>query len=137
LRKLQKYDAVITGIRAYNVNDDLILHQDVLFDYVKEGGTLVTQYSQLWGMKTEDISPYPMTLSRQRVTDESSPVRFLAAKHPVLNRPNKITQKDFEDWVQERGLYFPSDWSAEFTPILGMNDPEEEELQGSLLVAEY
>lgn len=137
LQQLQNYDAVITGIRAYNVNDDLILKQDVLFEYAKKGGTVVTQYSQLWGMKTEDISPYPMTLSRERVTDENSPVKFLAPKHSVLNHPNKITQSDFEDWVQERGLYFPSEWSAAFTPILGMNDPGEKELQGSLLVADY
>lgn len=137
LQKLQKYDAVITGIRAYNMNEDLILNQNVLFEYVRNGGTLVTQYSQLWGMKTENISPYPMTLSRERVTDENSPVSFLALDHPVLNHPNKITQKDFDNWVQERGLYFPSDWSEEFTPILGMNDPGEEELQGSLLVAKY
>lgn len=137
LKNLEKYDAVITGIRAYNVNENLILNQQVLFDYVKNGGTLITQYSQLMGIKTKNVAPFPMTLGRERVTDENSPVNFLVPNHPVLNFPNKITQADFKDWVQERGLYFASDWDSNFTPILGMNDPGEEELKGSLLVAPY
>lgn len=137
LQNLKKYDAIITGIRAYNVNDDLILNQDILFEYVKNGGTLVTQYSQLMGIKTEKVAPLDLTIGRERVTDENSPVRFLNPEHPVLNFPNKITQTDFESWVQERGLYFASDWSSEFTPILGMHDKGEEELRGSLLVAKY
>lgn len=137
VEKLQNYDAVITGIRAYNVNDNLILHQNVLFDYVKKGGTLITQYSQLMGIKTEEIAPYKMTLGRERVTDENSPVNFLAPNHPVLNYPNKITSKDFDNWVQERGLYFAKKWNRKFTPILGMNDQGEKELKGSLLVAKY
>lgn len=137
LEELKKYDAVMTGIRAYNVNDNLVLNQQVLFDYVKQGGTLVTQYSQLSGMKTEKIAPYPMELSHDRVTDENSEVNFLVPAHAVLNLPNKITSKDFEGWVQERGLYFPHAWDQKFTPVLGMHDQGEEELQGSLLIAKY
>src|SRR5699024_1563777 len=133
LQQLEKFDAVITGIRAYNVNDNLILHQDVLFEYVKNGGTLITQYSQLMGIKTEKVATYSLKLGRERVTDENSPVKFLVPKHAVLNYPNKITQKDFEGWVQERGLYFAKKWNRKFTPILGMNDPGEKELKGSLL----
>lgn len=137
LEKLRKYDAVILGIRIYNVNEDVIRKQNILFDYVKQGGTLVTQYSQVMGLKTDKIAPYPLKMSSKRVTDEESDIRFLKPEHPVLNSPNKITQQDFEGWVQERGLYFPSEWSKEFTPILGMQDQGEEELQGSLLVAKY
>src|SRR5699024_7394166 len=89
------------------------------------------------GLITEEIAPYELKLSDKRVTDEESEVRFLASDHPVLNQPNKITQTDFDNWVQERGLYFAEDWSDEFTPIFGMHDPDEDELEGSLLVAEY
>lgn len=137
LEILEPYDAVITGIRAYNTNTDLVLNQKVLFDYVKQGGTLITQYSQIAGIKTEKIGPYPMDLSHDRVTDENSDIHFLTPDHPVLNTPNKITKADFKNWVQERGLYFPHSWSKEYTPILGMQDNGEDELQGSLLVAPY
>ena len=135
--ELQQYDAVITGIRAYNTNDDLILNQNILFDYVKQGGTLITQYSQVMGMKTDKIAPYNLELSTERVTDEKAEVHFLAPNHPILNQPNQITKVDFEGWVQERGLYFPHSWDKEFQPILGMHDKGESELKGSLLVAKY
>jgi hypothetical protein len=88
-------------------------------------------------MVTKDIGPYPITLSRDRVTDEFSEVRILAPQHPVLNEPNKITDNDFNGWVQERGLYFPNEWDAKFTPILGMKDKDYDESKGSLLVAPF
>ncbi len=88
-------------------------------------------------MVTNDIAPFPITLSRERVTDEFSEVTILAPDHEVLNNPNKITQNDFEGWVQERGLYFPSEWDDSFTPILGMNDKDYPQSNGSLLVAPY
>ena len=88
-------------------------------------------------LKTENIAPYPLHLSRDRVTNEFSEVIFTSKNHPVLNTPNKITEKDFEGWVQERGLYFPDEWSNDFTPILAMKDKNEAELYGSLLVAPY
>ena len=135
--KLQDFDAVVVGIRAYNTQDELAFKQETLFDYVKNGGTMVVQYNKHRGLITENIAPYPLQLSYDRVTDEFSKVNFLAKDHPVLNMPNKITKKDFEGWVQERGLYFPNQWSEEFTPILGMKDEGEEELKGSLLVANY
>lgn len=137
LDQLKKYDAVITGIRAYNVNDDLVLHQNVLFEYVKQGGTLITQYSQLMGIKTKKTAPYKMTLGRGRVTDENSKINFLNPEHAVFNFPNKITQADFEGWVQERGLYFAEDWDSKFTAVLGMRDQGEEEQKGSLLISKY
>ncbi|APS39484.1 PIG-L family deacetylase [Salegentibacter sp. T436] len=134
---LQKYDAVVLGIRALNTVEALKYKQQALFDYVKNGGNLIVQYNTNRGLVTENISPFPLELSRDRVTDETAEVRFLAEDHPILNFPNKITEKDFENWVQERGLYFPDSWSEEFTPILSMNDKNETPKNGSLMVAKY
>ena len=85
----------------------------------------------------DDLAPYPLSVSRDRVTDETSEVNILNPSHPLVNYPNKITSKDFEGWVQERGLYFPNKWSKDFTPILSMNDEGEPALHGSILVAPY
>ncbi len=134
---LKRFDAVVLGIRAYNTLEKLKYRQKALMDYVKNGGTLIVQYNTTGGLLLEDLAPYPLKISRDRVTDENSEVRFLAENHPILNYPNKITPTDFENWVQERGLYFPNEWSEEFTPILSMNDKDESPKNGSLLVAEY
>jgi len=136
---LLKYDAVVLGIRAYNVVDELKFKQRFIFDYVEQGGTIIVQYNTAnrWGDQFEGIAPYDLKISRDRVTNENSEVRILAQEHPIVNFPNKITPADFEGWVQERGLYFPDSWSSEFTPILGMNDDGEAETKGSLLVAPY
>ena len=135
--KLENFDAVVVGIRAYNTVNALEHKQQQLFNYVEAGGTLIAQYNTNRDLKVENLAPYPLHLSRDRVTDENAPVSILAANHPVLNTPNKITNNDFEGWVQERGLYFPDEWAAEFTPILSINDEGESPKQGSLLVAEY
>lgn len=134
---LEKFDAIVVGIRAYNTIPELEFKQSVLNDYVKDGGTLLLQYNTSHRLVTEDIAPFPLKLSRDRVTDEFSEVKLLEPKHPVLNQPNKITQNDFDGWVQERGLYFPGEWSSDFTPILGMNDKGAELTKGSLLVAKH
>ena len=134
---LQQFDAIVVGIRAYNTIPELEFKQSVLNDYVKDGGTLLLQYNTSHRLVTEDIAPFPLKLSRDRVTDEFSEVKLLEPKHPVLNQPNKITQNDFDGWVQERGLYFPGEWSSDFTPILGMNDKGAELTKGSLLVAKH
>jgi LmbE family N-acetylglucosaminyl deacetylase len=136
---LDKYDAVVTGIRAYNVLKTLKFKQEILFDYVENGGNLIVQYNTAgrWAPQHKDIAPYPLTLSRNRVTDENSTVEIIAAEHPLVNFPNPISQEDFEGWVQERGLYFPSEWDQQFTPILSMHDEDEEATEGSLLVAPY
>lgn len=138
-KSLSSYDAVVMGIRAYNVLEALKFKQTALLDYVKEGGTLVIQYNTAgrWRSQFENIGPYPMKLSRNRVTDETASVQLLNPKHPVLNSPNKITEVDFENWVQERGLYFPSEWDSAYTPLLSMSDKGEDAQEGSLLVAEY
>ena len=135
---LSQFDAVVVGIRAYNVIDDIQTKQPLLLDYVKSGGTLIAQYntSGRWG-NTEIGAPYNLQLSRDRVTDENSEVRIIASDHPIMNFPNKITQKDFDGWTQERGLYFPNEWADEYTPILSMNDAGESPKNGSLLVAPY
>ena len=135
---LAQFDAVVVGIRAYNVVDEMQAKQPLLLDYVKSGGTLIAQYntSGRWG-DTKIGAPYEMQLSRDRVTDENSEVRILAKNHPIMNFPNKLTQKDFEGWTQERGLYFPNEWDAAYTPILSMNDKGETAKDGSLLVAPY
>lgn len=136
-KKLADFDAVVIGVRAYNVVEALDAKQAVLFEFVKKGGNMIVQYNKSFGLKTDKIAPYPLTLSHNRVTDENSEVKFLAENHPVLNYPNEITQKDFKGWVQERGLYFPKEWGKEFTPILGMKDEGEPLKKGSLLVAKY
>ncbi|MEH6304883.1 PIG-L family deacetylase [Olivibacter sp. CPCC 100613] len=134
---LTQYDAIITGIRIYNVNDRIRYIQPKLLEYVKNGGTLVEQYNVSGGLKTTQIGPYPFTISRERVTNEDAPVHFTEPQHFILQYPNKITAADFEGWIQERGLYFASNTDAHYTLPLGMNDPGEAESKGSLLVAKY
>ncbi len=136
---LNKFDAIVVGIRAYNVVEELKFKQRYLLDYVKEGGNLIIQYNTSGrnGLDMENLAPYPLSISRDRVTDETSDVNILANRHAVVNYPNKITKNDFNGWVQERGLYFPDQWSKEFTPILSMSDEGETALNGSLLVAPY
>ncbi|MEY2949267.1 MAG: hypothetical protein RLZZ248_468 [Bacteroidota bacterium] len=139
LDMLKNYDAVVIGIRAYNTSDEIKYIQKDLLEYVSEGGNLIIQYNTSRGLKiqADELAPYPLRLSRDRVTVEESEVKFIAPDHPVLHYPNKITQADFDGWVQERGLYFPDEWSNEFTPILEMADPGETGLKGSLLIAPY
>ncbi|MCB0451419.1 MAG: PIG-L family deacetylase [Aequorivita sp.] len=137
IENLQTFDAIVVGIRAYNTVPELAFAQTALNKYVENGGTLLVQYNTSRGLITENIAPYDLKLSRDRVTDEFSEVKILSPENPILNTPNKITQNDFEGWVQERGLYFPNDWAKEFTPILGMNDKGESQTKGALLVAKY
>jgi len=134
---LSRFDAVVVGIRAYNTLDDLKFKQQILFDFVENGGNMIVQYNTIGGLKTDNIAPYDLKLSNDRVTEENAEVTFLTPNHPLLNYPNKISSKDFEGWTQERGLYFPSEWSDKFTPILSMHDKGESPKNGSLLVSKY
>ncbi|MCC1484268.1 PIG-L family deacetylase [Winogradskyella immobilis] len=134
---LSKFDAIVVGIRAYNIVDELKFKQKHLLNFVKEGGNLVIQYNTNRRLKVDNLSPFPLQLSRDRVTDENAEIRILNPQHPLLNFPNKISEKDFEGWVQERGLYFPNEWSDEFTPLLAANDKGETSKEGSLLIAKY
>jgi len=135
---LKKFDAVIVGIRAYNTVEELKLKQSAILDYVKNGGNVIVQYNTNHRLLVkENLAPYDLKLSRDRITDENSEVKFIAPDHEIMNYPNKITHQDFDGWVQERGLYFPDKWSKEFTPILSFKENGESPKEGSLLVAKY
>jgi LmbE family N-acetylglucosaminyl deacetylase len=137
--KLKQYDAVVTGIRAYNVHEWLSNAYDELMQYVKEGGVLLVQYntSNQLGQLRARMAPYPFVISRNRVTEENAKVNFLAPNHLVLNYPNKITEKDFEGWVQERSVYEADNIDPKYVSLLGMNDAGEPQRNGSLIVADY
>jgi hypothetical protein len=136
---LEKYDAIVAGIRAYNVHPWLSNAYPILMEYVKNGGVLLSQYNtnNSIGPVKSRISPYPFTISRNRITDENAVVNFLLPQHPVLNYPNKITAKDFEGWIQERSIYHAENADANYQKILSMKDPGEKEHDGSLIVADY
>jgi len=136
---LTNYNAIITGIRAYNVIEDLKLQREKLLNYVKLGGNLIVQYNtnSRVGPVESNIGPYPFTISRERITDENATVVFTNPKHSLLNFPNQITQKDFEGWIQERGIYFAKDYDKYYETILSMADPKETALEGSLITCKY
>jgi LmbE family N-acetylglucosaminyl deacetylase len=136
---LAKYNCIVTGVRAYNTNERLQVYYTKLMDYVKNGGNLVVQYntnSRIGPVGTK-VGPYPFTISRDRVTDDNAEVRFTNPKHSVLNFPNIITQKDFDGWVQERGIYFASDIDKNYETIFSINDPDEKASEGSLIIGKY
>ena len=134
---IKDFDAILVGIRAYNTVDALKFKQNTLLDYVKNGGTMIVQYNTSGKLVTNNIAPYELKLSQDRVTEETAKVTFLEPKHPILNFPNKITEKDFESWIQEQGLYYPNKWGKEFTPILSAHDKGETAKDSGLLVAKY
>lgn len=134
---LKQFDVLIMGIRAYNAVERLKVHQPKLYDFVEKGGTMIVQFNNNFDIYLDEIAPFKLKLSRDRVTEESSEVRFLSPNHDVLNMPNKITAADFEGWVQERGLYFPSEWDTKAEAILSCNDANETPKNGGLLVAQH
>ncbi|RYE31343.1 MAG: PIG-L family deacetylase [Sphingobacteriaceae bacterium] len=131
------FDAIITGVRAYNVNTRLPVEQPKLMEYVKNGGTLLVQYNNNNGLVSNQIGPYPFRIVNVRVTDENAPVTILNPADPVLNYPNKITSQDFKGWIQERGIYFTTDIDPKYRTVLQLNDPNEQPSKGSLLIADY
>jgi LmbE family N-acetylglucosaminyl deacetylase len=142
---LGAFDAIVTGVRAYNVRSDLRANQQRLLDYVHGGGTLIVQYNVAEGGpfggrrsgELAHIGPFPLEIGRDRVTVEESPVKFIEPDHALLTYPNHITEHDFDNWVQERGLYFASKWDAQYQPVLEANDPGEKPLEGGMLYARY
>ena len=136
---LSAYDAIVTGIRAYNTNERLQVYYPKLMDYVKNGGNLVVQYNtnNRIGPLLAKMAPYPFTISRDRTTDETAEVRMIQTTSPALNFPNKITGKDFEGWIQERGIYFAGERDSAYQSIFSMNDRGEKPLDGSLIIAKY
>lgn len=134
---LAPYDAVVVGIRAYNTRPALRVAQPRLMAYVEKGGTLVVQYSTAQDLVTSGIGPYPFRISRERVSVEDSPVQLAQRDHPLFTYPNGIAQRDFEGWVQERGLYFGEGWSPQYQAPLVCADPGESPNAGSLLYARF
>ena len=135
-----RYDAIVLGIRAYNTRDRLKLAHAKLMDYVANGGTVVVQYNtanQLDDLAVPAPGPYPFKISRDRVTVETAPVQILDAAHPLLTAPNKITERDWSHWVQERGLYFPNEWDTKYQTVIATNDPGEPSKPGGLLYAKH
>ena len=137
--RLKSLDAIITGVRAYNVQNYLADKYAILMEYVKEGGNLIVQYNTSNFISTikSKIGPFPFTITRNRVTEEQSKVTFLNPNHQVLNFPNKISDKDFENWTQERGVYFADQLDPQYETVLSMNDPGEAAQKGSLIIANY
>ena len=140
---LSRYDAIVVGIRAYELRPDVARENPRLLDYVKNGGTLVVQYERepFWGRVNP--APYKAEMDARksntlaRTTDPNSPVQFLAPQNPLLNTPNKITLQDFTGWVQERGTYYWDSWDSHYTPILAVQDPDEPPVKGALMYARY
>ena len=147
LEELKKYDAIVTGIRAYNATKGMKELHPLLLQYVEKGGTLVVQYNTtprfaVSGMEDFQIDPstlgpHPFKITRDRVTVEEAPPTFLDPKHPLLTTPNAITAADFEGWVQERGLYFAGDLGTNYTPLIAWNDPGEQPLTGGLITCDH
>lgn len=136
---LSTYASIVTGIRAYNTNDRMPVYYDKLMNYVQQGGNLIVQYNtnnRIAPMETK-IGPFPFTISRDRVTVDNAAVEFTNPKHPVLNTPNIITQKDFEGWVQERGIYFATEMDPHYETVFSMHDPNEKPSTGSLIIAKH
>ncbi|HMQ76140.1 MAG TPA: PIG-L family deacetylase [Flavobacteriales bacterium] len=146
LEELRKYDAIVTGIRAYNATKGMKELHPQLLQYVEEGGTLIVQYNTTprffsgasdFQIDPATLGPKPFSISRGRVTVEEAPPTFLDPKHPLISTPNTITAADFEGWVQERGLYFAGDFGDTYTPLIAWNDPGEQALTGALIATDH
>ncbi|MGB8296807.1 MAG: PIG-L family deacetylase [Polyangia bacterium] len=133
------FDAIVTGVRAFNSRAPLRASRAALLAYVQAGGTLIVQYNTNNRLSplTTPIGPFPFEIGSQRVTDEDAPIKFISPAHPLLNFPNKITEHDFDGWLQERGLYFASNWDARYQTLISTNDPGERALPGGILAAQF
>ena len=134
---LQQYDAIIAGVRTFNTNGWMSKYYNKLMEYVAAGGNYIVQYSQANSLHGGKIGPYNFVVSGKRITDENAAVSFLQPEHPVLNFPNKITQEDFKNWVQERSIYHADKLDSNYQTILRMNDPGEAPDDGALVIAKY
>jgi hypothetical protein len=141
---LSRYDAIVTGVRAFNTRADLRANYQRLFDYAQNGGTVIVQYNVLEGgpfggnpALLEHVGPYPIKVSRDRVTVEDVPVAFPNPQNPLLHSPNEITERDFDGWVQERGLYFANEWDPKYQSVLECHDPGEQPMPGGMLYTKF
>jgi hypothetical protein len=136
--EFSNYQSVVLGIRIYNVHPELLNYSERLNQYVENGGNLVMQYNTAYrSLEGEQLGPYPFDLSRNRVTEEDAEVTFLEPKHQIMNSPNKITKADFDNWVQERGLYFANNWDEKYTSLFSWADKGEDAQTGALIVTKY
>lgn len=134
---LSGFDAIVFGVRAFNTREILETIQPKILNYVNSGGTWIVQHNTFFGFRPAQIGPYPFKISRDRISDETAPMSFILPDHKLLNYPNKISPADFENWVQERGLYFAGEWDQNYQALLSGNDPGENPLQGGLLYCNY
>ncbi|WP_308809642.1 PIG-L family deacetylase [Archangium lansingense] len=136
---LERFEAILVGVRAFNANARLAIHHERLMRYVEQGGRLIVQYNtnSRVGPLNAFMGPYPLEIGRDRVTDETAAMTPVDPNLPLLKGPNRLVAADFEGWVQERGLYFASKWDERYKPVFAMNDPGEEPLRGGLLVARH
>jgi hypothetical protein len=135
---LEQYGTIVLGVRAYDTHKELAANNKTLLDFVSKGGTLIVQNNNSVGdFNGDHLTPYPAELSRARVSVEEAPVTILAPENPIFHYPNEISQKDFDGWVQERGLYFMDSWDDQFKPLLSSHDPGEQDQKGGLLIARY
>ncbi len=136
-KNLSEYDVIICGVRAFNTREKLGRQQKRIVEFVKNGGTWIVQHNTRFGFEVNQIGPYPFTIGRDRISEENSPIQILLHEHQIFNYPNKITSTDFDNWVQERGLYFAKSWDNNFKPLLSGNDGGESSKLGGILYAEY
>jgi hypothetical protein len=136
---LDRFDCIVAGVRAYADREDLRKYNRRILDYVERGGVYIVQYNKSYDWDPSDFAPYPARYGEttDRITVEDATLEILVSDHPVFNEPNRITEEDFDSWVQERGLYFWSDWDPAYTPLLAGHDPGEESKQGGMLAAQY
>lgn len=134
---LSKFETIIVGIRAFNTESSLKTKNKLLFDYVKNGGTVIVQYQTNGNLQTDEIAPYKLTIGKTRITDENAVVKFINPNEPVLNKPFKITQENFKNWVQEQGLYYADEFAGEFQPVFTSHDFDEKDTNGALLIAKH
>jgi LmbE family N-acetylglucosaminyl deacetylase len=132
---LGRYTSIVLDIRTYAVRKDVREHNERLLQYAREGGNLIVFYQKTQDWKSE-YAPYPLELTRERITDEEAPVTVLRPEHPLMSFPNPISREDWSGWVQERGVYFPGNVSPEYVRILSSHDPDERPLDTGLLVAD-
>jgi hypothetical protein len=130
--KLSGYDVVVLGVRAYAANPGLAAANGRLLEYAKNGGVVIVQYN----LGPFEYGPYPYSLgSAEKVVDETAAVQLLMPENPVLNWPNKITPRDFDGWVEERGHGFMESWDPQYQALLETHDPGQDPQKGGLLVA--
>ncbi len=134
--RLDEFSTIVVDIRAYLVREDLRANNQALLDYVQRGGTVIVNYHKNFEWEPS-FGPYPIELSRNRVTVEQAPITLLVPDHPLFNAPNKIVPSDWDNWIQERGLYFPGKWVPEYTPLIEVQDPGENNPPGACLIAKY